>query len=453
LGQQLKGAWVMKYGEFLAAKAISARRSEQKVATAYFHGFLYDFQSRLVSWAIERGRAAIFADCGLGKTAMQLSWADIVSKSFGRPVLILAPLSVVSQTIEEASRFGIEATRDGQPGMITVTNYQRMDRLNASDYCGVVCDESSILKSYSGATRTAIIDFMRHVDYRLLCSATPSPNDFEELGNSVEALGIMRRVEMLATFFVHDGGDTGKWRLRGHGQRPFWEFVAGWARAIRRPSDVGFSDDRFVLPEMRVVSHVLNSKPLPGMLFASEAKTLDEQRAERRATIEDRCSKVAEIANADSSPFVAWCSLNDESRLLTSMIDGAIEVSGSMSDEEKEDAFDRFRKGAAKAIVTKPSMAAFGMNWQHCHRMSFFPSHSHEQFYQAVRRCWRFGQKMPVEVHIVTTESESAVIDNLKRKEKQSIELFDRIVENMGAAIRDAAVYCPLKKVEAPSWL
>ncbi len=269
----------MEYGEFLAAKAITARRSKQKIDATSLHGFLYDFQFHLVSWAIERGRAAIFADCGLGKTAMQLSWADIVSQSLGRPVLILAPLSVVSQTIEEASRFGIEAT------------------------------------------------------------------------------------------------------------------------------------------------------------------------------IEDRCSKVAEIANADSSPFVAWCSLNDESRLLTSMIDGAIEVSGSMSDEEKEDAFDRFRKGTAKAIVTKPSMAAFGMNWQHCHRMSFFPSHSHEQFYQAVRRCWRFGQKMPVDVHIVTTESESAVIDNLKRKEKQSIELFDRIVENMGAAIRDAAVYCPSKKVEAPSWL
>jgi hypothetical protein len=295
---------------------------------------------------------------------------------------------------------------------------------------------------------------MRPMRFRLLCSATPSPNDFMELGNSVEALGIMRRVEMLATYFVHDGGDTGRWRLRGHADNPFWAFVANWARAIRNPSDVGCDGSRFVLPKLDIESHVLESEAQDGFLFSMPAVTLEQQRAERRATISERCETVAKIANETDQPFIAWCSLNDESKMLTNMIDGASEVSGSMTDEQKEEVFTAFRKGDVRSIVTKPSMAAFGMNWQHCNQMSFFPSHSHEQFYQAVRRCWRFGQQRDVTAHIVTTQAESSIVDNLRRKERQSIELFERIVLNMSQHYHEAdTTYLPSQKAKVPSWL
>ncbi len=440
------------YDDFIRTKTQWAKGDG--IACESLPSFLFDFQAYLVDWALRRGRSAIFADCGLGKTAMQLAWANEVVKEENKPVLIMAPLAVVPQTIEEGERFGIEIFRDANAGKINITNYQRLDRFNPSDYCGVICDESSILKSYSGSTRTAIIEFMKHAKYRLLCSATPSPNDFMELGNSVEALGIMRRVEMLATYFVHDGGETSKWRLRGHAEDPFWAFVASWARALRSPSDVGFDSSAFVLPKLSIESHVLASKPMPGYLFAMEAMTLNDQRSERKETIERRCQTVAAIANANAEPFIAWCSLNDESKMLTKLIDSSIEICGSMSDEEKEEAFTAFRKGDARSIVTKPSMAAFGMNWQHCNKMSFFPSHSHEQFYQAVRRCWRFGQKKNVVAHVVTTEAEEQIVANLQRKERQSKELFERIVSNMASHYEHrTSEYLAERKIEVPSWL
>jgi hypothetical protein len=440
------------YSRFIADK--SQFRHEAGFDPGELPDYLFDFQKYLVDWACRKGRAAIFADCGLGKTAMQLAWADAVARQTNRPVMVLAPLAVVPQTIEESVRFGVEVSRDGGPAKVQVTNYQRLARFNPSDYAGVVCDESSILKSYSGATRTEIIDFMRPCPYRLLCSATPSPNDYIELGNSAEALGVMRRVEMLAMYFTHDGGDTGKWRLRGHAQDPFWAFVASWARAVRTPGDIGFDGSRFVLPQMHLHEHIIQSEPMPGCLFAVEARTLDEQRAERRQTIDMRCDKVAEIANKSNEPFIAWCSLNDESRMLASRVDGAAEVNGAMAEEQKEEIFEAFRHGQVRSIVTKPSMAAFGMNWQHCNAMSFFPSHSHEQFYQAVRRCWRFGQKNDVDVHIVTTTGEAAVLHNLQRKEKQSVELFAQIVRNMKTHYEAGATdYIPSQKAKAPSWL
>jgi hypothetical protein len=442
----------VNYSEFIKQK--SQFKHEAGFTPKNLPDFLFDFQAYLVDWALRKGRAAIFADCGMGKTAMQLAFARQVIERENKPVLIMAPLAVVPQTIEEGERFGIDVVRDGGSGLIHITNYQRLDRFNSHDYCGVICDESSILKSYSGSTRNAIIDFMKPSKYRLLCSATPSPNDFIELGNSVEALGIMRRVEMLATYFVHDGGDTSKWRLRGHAEDPFWAFVASWARALRTPSDVGFDSSRFVLPRLNIESSVIDSVPMDGYLFAMKAMTLEHQRAERRQTITERCGVVADIANSSDEPFIAWCSLNDESKRLTHSINGAVEISGSMSDEEKEEAFTSFRKGHVRAIVTKPSMAAFGMNWQHCNRMSFFPSHSHEQFYQAVRRCWRFGQQRDVTAHIVTTEAEEAIVSNLERKEKQSIELFEKIVSNMASYYQSADdSYLPTKRIEAPQWL
>lgn len=442
----------MDYAEFILKK--QKKRDGLGFSVAKLPEWLYDFQRYLVEWSLQLGRSAIFADCGLGKTPMQLAWADAVVRHENKRVLIVAPLAVVPQTISEASRFGIDAGRPLSLSRIHVVNYDRLHQLDPGQYVGMVCDESSILKSYSGSTRNAIIDFMRGMRYRLLCSATPSPNDYTELGNSCEALGVMRRVEMLASYFVHDGGDTGKWRLRGHGRDPFWQFVASWARAVRNPADIGFNGSKFVLPGLRVHEVVLPSPVPAGRLFVDAAVTLDEQRKERRETLRDRCEAVSEIANSKREPFIGWCSLNPEGELLQTLIDDCIDISGAMSDEEKEESFQAFRDGQVRCIVTKPSMAAFGLNWQHCNRMSFFPSHSHEQYYQALRRCWRFGQKRDVDVHIVTTEAEHGVLSNLQRKERQAEAMFDAIIGNMKAYYSGGiSNYNPTKAMEAPRWL
>lgn len=446
----------MNYTDFL----------NQKAQLGGDHGFspnslpdkLFPFQAHLTDWACRKGRDALFADCGMGKTFMQLAWAEQVVKHTNGRVLIAAPLAVGQQTVREGEKLGVEVLhrREGlkRGDRIVVTNYERLHLFDRHDFTGVVCDESSILKNYAGATRNAVIDFLRDVEFRLLCTATPSPNDFTELGNSVEALGIMRRVEMLAMFFTHDGGDTQKWRLKGHGRERFWRFLASWARAIRMPSDLGFSDEGFVLPELRVNQHCLPSTPRPGNLFALEAIGLAEQRAERRETIGARCDKVAEIANADPSPFVAWCSLNAESERLTRSIDGAVEVRGSQTTEEKEELLLAFASGEIRCIVTKPRIAGFGLNWQHCHRISFFPSHSHEEYYQAMRRCYRFGQASAVDVNLVTTEAESPVVQNMLRKEEQSIELFESITAHMRDYYTYKHVgYSPTKSMEVPAWL
>jgi hypothetical protein len=440
------------YERFIASKAKVKQRCGFKSDLS--QSVLFDFQRELVTWALDVGKAAIFADCGLGKSPMQLHWArEVCNHSRGR-VLILTPLAVAEQTIREGKKFGIDCTRskNGEMGEITVANYERLDKFDPNDFCGIVCDESSILKNYAGKMRQDINDFCEQIKYRLLCTATPAPNDHAELGTSCEALGVMRRVEMLAMYFSHDSGETQKWSIKGHAETPFWRFVGSWARAIRRPSDMGYEDGRFVLPEMILNQTTLKSKPLPGKLFAVEAVTLDDQRAERRDTIEERCQAVADIANATGEQYLAWCSLNDESKMLTDKIDGAVEVCGSMTDDQKADAMMAFSDGSIRCLVSKPVIAGFGMNWQNCNRMSFFPSHSHEQFYQAVRRCWRFGQQRPVTVDIVTTEAESRVIENMRRKEEEFCRMFDGIIEHM----RDVAAPIVERKTvkkEIPEWL
>lgn len=444
------------YAEFLERKTHVG--AEHGFEPTFMPDFLYDFQKSLVDWAIKKGRAALLEDCGLGKTPQSLVWAENVIRRTNKPVLILTPLAVSAQTKREADKFGIDAavSRDGLVHRnITITNYERMHHFKPADFGGVVCDESGILKNYSGATRNAIIAFMRNTPYRLLCSATPAPNDYTELGNSVEALGIMRRVEMLAMYFVHDGGDTSQWRLKGHAQDPFWKFTAQWARAVKKPSDLGFENGRFILPPLSISQHTLNSKPLDGFLFPMAAMTLDEQRNERRQTITDRCGQVAEIANGIGLDyFIAWCSLNAESQMLSKLIDGAVELTGSQTDETKEAIMEDFSRGNIRAIVSKPGICGHGMNWQHCHNMSFFPSHSHEQFYQAVRRCWRFGQTKETNVHIVTTEAESAVLQNLMKKEQMAETMFSEIVKNMRVFYSiTPTTYKPTKEMEVPSWL
>ncbi len=402
---------------------------------------LFDWQAAIVRWALRRGRACIFADCGLGKTLMQLEWARCVP---GR-VIVLTPLAVAQQTVAEAARFGIDdvaISRDGRScGKVTITNYEQLHKFNPADFDGVVLDESSILKNYSGATRTAILEAFAQTPFRLACTATPAPNDHMELGNHAEFVGVMSRPEMLATFFCHDGGNTSQWRLKGHAVAPFWRWVASWSMFMRRPSDLGYSDDGFDLPRLRIVEHDADAEipPDPGMLFALPALSISDQRRARRGTLAERVDRVAGIVNGEpTEPWVVWCELNDESAALSRAIDGAVEVSGSMDAETKERRLVDFANGLSRVLVTKPSIGGFGMNWQHCARMAFVGlSHSFEQFYQATRRCWRFGQRREVEAHVVVTEIERAVVNNVQRKQRDHETMADEMAAHMSATMRE----------------
>lgn len=452
------------YDEFLAGKAQLG--GDHGFGPVWMPDFLFDFQASLVEWATRKGRAAIFADCGLGKTAMQLVWGENVVRKTGAPVLLLTPLAVTHQIIEEAEKFGIRASisRDGvvRPG-INVTNYERLHLFSPSDFSGVACDESSILKSFDGATKTAITEFMRKRPYRLLATATAAPNDFVELGTSSEALGYLGYMDMLNRFFKNDlnnsaqgrmRGEVIKWRLKGHAELPFWRWVCSWARAVRRPSDLGFDDTRFILPALVEREHLVEAHQLAdGMLFALPAVGLKEQREERRRTLRDRCERAASLVNGTGQPALVWCHLNDEGDALEDFIPDGEQVSGSMADEEKESRLMAFARGDIRVLITKPSIGAWGLNFQHCNHITFFPSHSFEQYYQGVRRCWRFGQKRAVNVDIVTTEGEKGVLKNLQRKAEQADRMFSNLVAEMNAAIAIDRSATFTKKMEMPTWL
>ncbi len=426
----------MKYEDFVASK----RRKE--VATGHQPGdlneHLFDFQHAIVSWAVRRGRAAIFADTGLGKTLMQLSWADEVASHTGGIVLVLAPLAVSEQTIEQGSTFGIEVKRVPHSGEIDspgvwITNYERMDAIDFSELHGLVLDESSILKAHDGKTRQHIITSAQGVPYRLSCTATPSPNDFEELGNQCEFLGVMTRTEMLATYFVNDTGDTGTWRLKGWGASKFWEWMGSWAVVLRNPSDLGFDGSKYILPEPEYVEHVIQTEAIEGDLFSRPAMTMTERRKAQRDSIEARCKALADVVNADTSePWLIWCHLNDEAELLAELIPGAVNVQGSDKAEYKAEQMMKFSSGELRVLISKPKICGFGMNWQHCARMAFVGlDDSFEKFYQAVRRCYRFGQKRNVMVHMFTAENEGQILANLKRKEVQHHEMSANMIEHM----------------------
>jgi hypothetical protein len=420
--------------------------------------FLFPFQRSLVEWSLKKGRAAIFADCGLGKTPMQLVWAQNVVEKTCKPVLVLTPLSVGAQTVREAHKFGIEAhqSRDGKvAGQITVTNYQQLHKFDWKDFGGCVCDESSILKNFDGQIKGEVTEFMRKLKYRLLCTATASPNDHVELGTSSEALGYLRRVEMLAQFFNHDGGETSKWRIKKHAAKHiFWQWVCSWARAIKRPEDAGFHQDGFDLPSLRCVEHIIKSRTSnPDFLFDMPAVGLDEQRKERRRTINERCEMAAELVSKTNKPAVAWCHLNEEGHLLEKLIPDAVEVEGSDSDEFKEEAFDSFASGKIRVLISKPVIAGFGLNWQHCAHQTFFPSHSFEQWYQAIRRCWRFGQKNEVKIDVIASEGEQRVLASLNRKAEQADMLFRKLVELINNEITAEKKIATKHKTQTPSWL
>lgn len=449
-----------EYMDFLARKAQLG--TDDGFDPVWMPDFLFDFQRSLVEWSLRKGRGAIFADCGLGKTPMQLVWAENVRRHTGKPVLILTPLAVSGQTVREADKFGIECARspDGKIAAgITVTNYERLHHFDPSDFSGVVCDESSAIKHFEGARQKIVTEFMRKMPYRLLCTATAAPNDYIELGTSAEALGQLGRMDMLSRFFKNDENSLhpiwwgARWRLKPHGEQTFWRWVCSWARAVRKPSDLGFDDGRFMLPELRVQDTIIkNHSPLNGMLFTMEALTLDEQRAERRATMVPRCEEVARKVDHKEAA-VMWCELNDEGDLLEKLVPDAKQVKGSMSDEEKEETFAAFASGQLKKLVTKKRIGAFGLNWQHCAHMTMFPAHSFEQYYQGVRRCWRFGQTKPVVVDIVTTEGESGVMKNLQRKADQADKMFETLVAEMNNAIKIERRSTRTNTMEAPSWL
>lgn len=462
------GEMVMNYNTFLDAKMHSCEM--HGFDPIFMPVFLMDFQKSLVEWATRKGRCAIFADCGLGKTPMQLVWAEnVVRKTNGR-VLILTPLAVGAQTKREGDKFGIEVhrSRDGKlPGKIVVTNYEQLHQFNASDFTGCVCDESSILKNYDGKYKTAITEFMRRMSYRLLCTATAAPNDYIELGTSSEALGELGFMDMLGRFFKNDqnptcdtrrhwartGGQPPKWRFKKHAETPFWRWVCSWARAVRKPSDIGFADGQFILPPLNERDYVLNvSRPRDGVLFTVPAQGLWEQREERRMTITERCEMAAELSHGHDAS-VLWCHLNPEGDLLEKLIPGCVQVCGSQSDEEKEEMLMAFLSGQAKVLVTKPMCAGFGLNMQHCAHMTFFPSHSYEQYYQSVRRCWRFGQIRPVTVDVVTTEGEQNVMKNLQRKAEAADEMFSRLVACMNDALHIDKMKQFTKQQEVPAWL
>lgn len=434
--------------------------------------FLFPFQTALVEWALSKGRAAIFADCGLGKTPMQLVWADEIRRHTGKPVLILTPLAVAAQTIEEAHKFGVEAavSREGAiTAGITVTNYQRLHYFDPSEFGGVVCDESSALKSFDGETRKAVTEFLRKMPYRLLCTATAAPNDYIELGTSSEALGELGYMDMLGRFFVNDNhtADTKgryrgfaaprqwtgpQFRFKGHAEVPFWRWVASWARAMRRPSDLGYEDDGFILPELIHNEHWVQARTKPeGVLFDLPAVGLREEREEQRRTLVERCEQAAALIDHGEAA-VAWCHLNKEGDLLAKLIPDAEQISGSDSLERKEELLTAFGTGQLRVLVTKPKIGAWGLNWQHAAHMTFFPSHSYEQYYQGVRRMWRFGQTRPVVVDIVATEGSRGTLANLERKATQADAMFSALVSNMTGAVRVTRAVESVV-VEVPAWL
>jgi len=451
------------YQSFLRAK--SQLGEDSGFAPVIDHAFLFDFQRSLVEWSLRKGRAAIFADCGLGKSPMQLAWSDNVTRHTNGRVLILTPLAVAPQIVREGEKFGIEVkqSRDGKLGSakIIATNYERLHMFRPRDFAGVVCDESSILKNFDGVRKAEITEFARTLRYRLTCTATAAPNDYIELGTTSEALGYLGYMDMLSKFFKNDQNSNhpnrlwsgGGWRFRGHAERDFWRWVCSWARALRKPSDLGFDDARFVLPPLITREHVVAAKrKREGMLFDLPAITLEEQREERRRTMRERCEMAAELVMGHQVS-VSCCHLNEEGNLLTRLIPDAVQISGADSDDVKEEKFSGFISGQIRRLVTKESIAGFGLNLQHCSHLTTFPSHSYERYYQFIRRFWRFGQQSEVTADVITSEGEAGVMQNMKRKSEAMDAMFARLVAEMNAELAIERTKEFTKKMEAPSWL
>lgn len=453
----------LSYEEFLAAKKFVDLPTGFQPSQS-LNKNLFDFQRDIVSWACRRGRAALFEDCGLGKTPQQLAWAAEVLQKTNKPVLILAPNEVKKQTKREGDKFGVEVNvcqeNSDIVNGINITNYERLHKFDVSDFDGIVLDESSILKSYDGATRDLIITSFNRTRYKLACTATPAPNDFMELGNHAEFLGVMSRVEMLATFFVHDGGETSKWRIKGHAQQDFWKWLSSWAVNIRKPSNLGYEDKGFKLPKLNMLEHVVESnQKMDGYLFAMPASSLQERREARKESKFERVEKACELA--DDKQWVYWCNLNSESELIAKELD-AVELRGSTSDEEREEIAAGFIAGQIKRVVTKPSLWGYGLNLQCCQNTALVGlSDSYEEFYQLIRRFWRFGQKKEVNAHVIISSLEGAVLSNIKRKDADARLMGDEMIKNMSdissveikGLTKESITYNPQQKMQLPKFI
>jgi hypothetical protein len=458
----------MDYETFLESKRIRFDNTGFEVAINKLNVMLFDWQKIITRWALIKGKSALFEDCGLGKTPQQLEWANRVYKETRGDVLIFAPLAVSQQTVREGRKFGIpvnicKSQNEIKRG-INITNYERIDSFDPKHFKGIVLDESSIIKNFAAQFRNKLIDNFISIPYKLCCSATPAPNDYTELGNTAEFLGVMTRSEMLSMFFINDAGDTtAPWRLKGHVQNNiFWEWLASWCVAITKPSDIGYGNDGFILPELIYHEHIIPYKGQRHGFFVDDAKGLSDIRSSMRETLEERTSLCADIINSSKEIWVSWCSLNDESKSLKAKIKKSIEVKGADSQEYKEKTFLDFADNKIKCLVTKPKIAMFGMNWQNCNNIVVTGmSHSYEQFYQLVRRFYRFGQTKPVNVHIVIGEREGSVLETIKRKDKEARQMYSVMVDHMRNITkselqksgRSEIKYNPEKEMRLPQWL
>lgn len=427
----------MDYQEFLQSKV--KRIQDSGFEPGELHPSLFDFQEYIVRTALRKGRYALFEDCGLGKTIQQLVWADQVVKHTHRPVLILCPLAVSGQTINEGKKFGIEVSRwyremnDNilSPEGIYIANYEQLEKIDTSLFSGVVLDESSILKNEEGSIRNQVIDGFRDTPYKLACTATPSPNDPMELGNHSEFLNVMSRTEMLAMYFVHDGGDTSKWRLKGHCEQLFWDWVASWAVMLSKPSDIGFSAEGYDLPELNLIDREIKTEKRDnGMLYNDIAISATDFNQELRLTKVERLSEVIEIVNNSKENFIIWVKQNPEGEYLKKMIPDAVEVKGSDPVEYKEEMLLGFAENKFRVLITKSKIAQFGLNYQNCHNQIFASlDFSFEALYQSIRRSYRFGQKHAVNIYLITTDTMQNVVQSIQRKQDQFNQMQDAMTK------------------------
>ena len=451
----------MNYNDFISNKAFVLESCGINVDPDELNPMLFDFQRDIVRWALAKGRAAIFADCGLGKTIMQLEWADQIRKRTGGKVLILAPLAVSNQTKREGETFGINVNictsqADVTAKAVNITNYEKLDNFIGNEFTAVVLDESSILKAFAGKIRNQIINCFAKTPYKLACTATPAPNDFMELGNHSEFLGVMTRAEMLSMFFVHDGGETSKWRLKGHAESLFWQWMSSWCVVVDNPQKLGYNADGYVLPELNIKQIIVDGEE-PVM----DSLTLTERREARRESLSERCKTAADIVNNSTENWLVWCDLNAESDMLSALIDGAVNVQGSDKPEYKTTSMLDFSKDKIKCLITKPKIAGYGMNWQNCHNMIFVGlSDSFEAYYQAVRRCWRFGQSESVNVYIIISAKEGPVKSNIERKQADNEKMKEQLIEltkditkrELKSTCRISTPYDPNCLMELPKW-
>lgn len=450
----------MDYKSFLEKKTIVSKDTGFTVNRKDLNNNLFEYQKDIVIWALKKGKSAIFADCGLGKSLMQLEWAEKVHEETNGSILILAPLAVTEQTYREGIKFGInskvvECQEDVING-INITNYEKLDKFDTSVFNGIVLDESSILKSFTGKVRNQIIDNFKNTPYKLACTATPAPNDYMELGNHSEFLGVMTRSEMLAMYFVHDGGNTSKWRLKGHATDVFWQWMSSWAVVITNPRDLDYEVEGYDLPKLNIHEIIVDGdEPIV------ETLTLTQRRQARKESLEDRCKAAAELVNNSDENWLVWCNLNDESKLLHELINDSVEVKGSDKAKHKTDSSISFANGDIKCLVSKPLIFGMGLNFQSCHNMIFVGlSDSYEQYYQAVRRCWRFGQEHEVNVYIVISAKEGCVKENIERKQEDANTMQQEMLkhtkeitkENIKATCRISTPYNNNLKMILPVW-